>query len=412
MTGIEPAETAATLFVALVAAAAVVALLARRIAFPYTIALVVLGLVVALAGPPIDLQLTPGLVLLVLLPGLVFEAAYRIDLRDLRPVALVVGLLAVPGVLFAAAVTAGILHVAAGLDLASGFLVGAMVSATDPAAVVATFKRLNSPRQLSTLVESESLFNDGTGVVIFGLALEGMRQGIGIDGALVQFAITVAASAALGVAAGVVVSRLVAGVDDHLIVMMFSVVLAYGTYLAAETLHISGIIATVTAGITLGNYGRQRGISEESLMALDTVWEFVAFMLNALVFLLVGFAISVEGLVGAAAPIVWGVLGILAARAILVYGGAGIVSRLARRPRPSGLPLPWLHVTFWAGLRGAIAVALALSLPADVPNRELLQGTTFGIVLFTLLAQGTTAELFLERANVRDLDASEANERR
>jgi monovalent cation:H+ antiporter, CPA1 family len=239
-----------------------------------------------------------------------------------------------------------------------------------------------------------------------------MRQGIGIDGALVQFAITVAASAALGVAAGVVVSRLVAGVDDHLIVMMFSVVLAYGTYLAAETLHISGIIATVTAGITLGNYGRQRGISEESLMALDTVWEFVAFMLNALVFLLVGFAISVEGLVGAAAPIVWGVLGILAARAILVYGGAGIVSRLARRPRPSGLPLPWLHVTFWAGLRGAIAVALALSLPADVPNRELLQGTTFGIVLFTLLAQGTTAELFLERANVRDLDASEANERR
>jgi CPA1 family monovalent cation:H+ antiporter len=409
MNGPDAAEAAARLFVALVGAAAIVALLARRLAFPYTIALVVLGLVIALAGPPIDLELTPGLVLLVLLPGLVFEAAYRIDLAHLRPVAGYVAMLAGPGVLAGAGVTAVLLHLGAGLDLGPAFLIGATVSATDPAAVVATFKHLATPRRLSTLVEAESLFNDGTGVVIFGLAVEAIREHVGIDGALLEFVVTVVVSGAVGIGAGLIVSRLIAGVGDHLIEVAFTVVLAYGTYLAAEAAGLSGIIATVTAGIALGNDAQRRGVPEASLAALDTVWEFVAFLLNALTFLLVGLAISLQGLVASAGAILWGVVGILAARALLVYGAAGAASALVERragtPRPElALPMAWRHVVFWAGLRGAVAVALALSLPADIPQRELLQGAIFGIVLFTLLAQGSTARLFLKRWDVRDVE--------
>jgi CPA1 family monovalent cation:H+ antiporter len=408
---VDTAQAAARLFVGLLAAAAVVAFLARRIAFPYTVALVVLGLIVALAGPPIDLELTPSLVLLVLLPGLVFEAAYRIELRDLRPVSGAVVLLAGPGVVVGAAITAGLLHGAAGLDLESAFLIGAMVAATDPAAVVATFKRLSAPRRLSTLVESESLFNDGTGIVLFGLALEGVRQGISLDAALVRFVATVGISAILGVVAGVLVSRLIAGVGDHLIEVLFSVVLAYGTYLAAESIHLSGIIATVSAGITLGNYGRRLGLSEASLLSLDTVWEFVAFLLNALTFLLVGLAISLDVLAQSVGPIVWGVVGILVARAFIVYVVVGGWSRLVHGSDGAArIPIPWRHVVFWSGLRGAIAVALALSLPTDVPHRDVLQGVTFGVVLFTLLIQGTTAEWFLGRAGVHDLDRKIAKE--
>jgi Na+:H+ antiporter len=405
VTGLDAAEAAVRLFVAVVGAAALVALLARRIAFPYTIALVVLGLVVALAGPPIDLELAPSVVLLVLLPGLVFEAAYRIELSHLRPVAVAAAVLAGPGVLFGALVTAVLLHVGGGIEPASAFLVGAMVSATDPAAVVATFKRLRAPRPLATLVESESLFNDGTGVVIFGLALEGIRRGVTLDAAIVEFTAVVVGSIALGLGTGVLVSRVIARVGDHLIEVAFSVVLAYGTYLVAEYVGLSGIIATVSAGMTLGNYGRRLGLTEASLVALDIVWEFVAFLLNAFTFLLVGLAISLDELLQAAGSIAWGVVGILAARAILVYGVVGTWSRYAPGRLGARLPPGWLHVVFWSGLRGAIAVALALSLPVELPDRDLLQGVTFGVVLFTLLAQGSTAERILERANVRDLDA-------
>jgi CPA1 family monovalent cation:H+ antiporter len=402
VTGIETAEVAARLFVGLLAAAAVAALVARRVALPYTVALVVLGLAIALVGPPIDVELTPGLVLLVLLPGLVFEAAYRIDLAHLRAVAAPVAVLAGPGVLAGALVVMALLHLGAGMEPGAAFLVGAMVSATDPVAVVATFRRVEVSRRLSTLVEAESLFNDGTGVVIFGLALEAMRRGVALDLAVVEFAVTVSVSGILGVAAGALVSRLIAGVEDHLIEVMFSVVLAYGTYLVAESVQLSGIIATVAAGIMLGNHGRRLGLSESSLAAMDSVWEFVAFLLNALAFLLVGLAMDVGGMLAAAAPIAWGVAGILVARAALVYLVLGGSTRLRPfRDAHPRFPVAWLHVIFWSGLRGAIAVALALSLPADLPDRELLQGITFGIVLFTLLAQGTTAERVLARAGAR-----------
>ena len=230
-------------------------------------------------------------------------------------------------------------------------------------------------------------------------------------------------------------SRVLPNVGDHLIEISLSLVLAYGTYLAADAIHQSGVIATAVAGIVLGNYGRRLGLSERTEEALDTVWEFVAFLATAFVFLLIGFAISASALIGAAGPIAWAVVAALVARAIIVYGLLGAwrlagralgrreaagrrlgrlsIGRLsiglpkAAEPVPprrrSGarndgeLPLGWLHVIFWSGLRGAVSTALALSLPADFPNRAQLQGITFGVVIFTLLVQATTAEVVVNR---------------
>jgi CPA1 family monovalent cation:H+ antiporter len=389
---------AIAIFVALITLAAIVGLVVRGLAIPYTVALVLLGLAGTFFLPRDLIVVTPELVLLVLLPGLVFEAALKIEFADLRSSLGGVALLAIPGVLISAAIVAIVLNVATGLRLELGFVVGAMVAATDPAAVIATFRQLGSPRRLATLIESESLFNDGTALVVFAIALRAVSGGISGGEVVVTLVGTIVVSTAIGLLVGYVVARAIATIDDHLIELTLSLAAAYGTYLVADQLHQSGIIATVVAGVVIGNHGRSIGMSARSQEALDTVWEFFAFLLTALVFLLVGLAIDLARLIDTLPSIIWGVVAILAGRALVIYVLFGPASRLAVRLRGGHqVPLAWLHVLFWAGLRGAVAVAMALSLPVDFPERALLQQITFGIVLFTLLVQGTTAEWVIER---------------
>jgi CPA1 family monovalent cation:H+ antiporter len=384
-------------FTALLAAAVVVALVSRRIGVPYTVALVLVGLAVAALAPASVVEISPELVLLVLLPGLVFEASFQTDLSSLRRTFGGIVLMAIPGVLITAAVVAIALHLGTGLPLDLAFVVGAMVSATDPVAVIATFRRLGTPRGLSTLVEGESLFNDGTAIVVFSIALRAVSGEVTVADAVSSFVLTIVVSVIIGGVAGYLASRIVATVDDHLIETTLTVLLAYGTYVIADVLHESGVIATVVAGITLGSYGRRIGMSERTQEAIDTVWEFLAFVLTAIIFLLVGLAITAGDLVEAGAAIIVGIVAVLIGRALVTYGLLGGAARIVRG-RDRAIPTGWLHVLFWSGLRGAVAVALALSLPVDIPQRSLLQTITFGIVVFTLIAQGGTIQWVVNRA--------------
>jgi len=388
------------LFVVLVALAAAVAIVTRRLSIPWSVALVVAGLAISLTGPIADLRITHDLILAVLIPGLVFEAAYKLNLPELRRTFPAVAVLAVPGVAVTAAVVAEIVSRTTGLDRGLAFLLGAIVCATDPVAVIAIFKQVRTPATLQTVVEAESLLNDGTGVVLFTIALAAVTAPVGLADGLVMFAVTVIVSAALGAVAGYVAVRAMRLADDHLVEVAVSVVAAYGTYLVADALHQSGIIATVVAGIVIGNPGARLALSERTTEALDLVWEFIAFLLTALVFLLVGVVITPTALTAAIPVIIAGYVAITIARAIVVYGVIGGGQRLLPSGSGRRLPTGYLHVMFWAGLRGAIAIALVLALPADLPNRDLVAGGVYGIVLVTLLVQGTTAGWVVRRAGI------------
>lgn len=401
MPGSDP-PLALLLLVALLVALPLIAFVAGRLRLPYTVVMVLVGLavsVVPLGGNVIEVS--PELAVTLLLPGLVFEAAYRLDGNELRRSFGGVALLAVPGVLACAAVVAVVLHMATGLPLDEAFLVGAIVSATDPVAVVATMRQLKAPSRLVTLVDAESLFNDGTAVLVYAIALFGLGGEISLAAGAVDFVIGVAASVLIGAVLGFAIAWFAGHTDDHLIELMLTLMAAYGTYVAAAVVHQSGIIAVVVAGIVIGTYQHQTLFTARARDAIDTVWEFLAFVLTGVAFLLIGITISLDLLEDAAVYIAWGVIAVLVGRALVIYGLLGGSSAIAHALGVgSQLPVSWLHVINWTGLRGAVAMALALSLPNDVPDRGLLQGTTFGIVLFTVLVQGTTAGRVVRWAGV------------
>lgn len=370
---------------------------------PGSIRFAALGLLASVVLPQLSIAVTPDVVLVVLLPGLVFEAAYRLHWEDLRRSYGSIAFLAVPGVLLSAAIVGAVLAAATGLRLDLAFVVGAMVSATDPAAVVATFARLRAPRRLVAIVDAESLLNDGTGLVVFAIAVRAVGAGIAPLDAVATFVRTATLSGLGGVIVGVAAAVLIVRLRDHRARVAVSLVAAYGASLGATALGLSGIIATVVAGAVLGNYGRRIGLAPVTEEAFNVVWERISFVLTALIFIAVGLAIGPAGIVAALGPIAWGVFGVLVARAVVVYllmGGALLVLG-GRRAAPNLHP-EWLHLIFWAGLRGAVATAAALSLPLDFPERELLQRITFGIVLVTLAVQGSTAGWLLRRSGVAE----------
>lgn len=390
--------TAAEVFVLLVAASVVVAVFTRRSALlPYSVALVVLGLAVSVLNLPIEIEIGPDFLLAVLLPGLVFDAAYRTDIRVLGSTLPAVAFLAVPGVLITAGAVAAALAVLTGLDPGLAFLAGTMLAATDPAAVISVMGHVRAPKRLTTLIEAESLFNDGTGIVIFAIALEAIRVDVAPIEMVTGLLATIVISLLVGTAIGILAIRALVLVEDRLVELTISLVAAYGSYFLADRLGQSGLIATVVCGLVFGSYGR-RAMDNGSEAAIDVVWEFIGFLTTTAVFLLVGLAISFDQLGRAAFPALIAGVALLLARGVMVYllvgGGSHLMERLSWAKH---LPASWLHLIAWSGLRGAVSVALALSLPPDLPQRDLLQGIVFACVLMTLLVNGTTAGPLVRR---------------
>ena len=384
-----------TLIIGLLLTASLVAIAVRRFRIPYTVALVVVGLLITFRSP-LEFELTPELILALFLPPLVFEAAFHLNITELRRNLSAIILLAVPGVILTTLIVGGILSLVTPLGLPLAMVFGALIAATDPIAVVALFRKLGIPKRLAVLVEAESLFNDGTAIVTFNLMLAiALTSHFDLVGSILEFFQVAIGGIVVGLALGWIIAQLIERVDDYLIETTLTTVLAFGAYLLAERLHLSGVLAVVAAGLVNGNIG-PRGMSPTTRIVLFNFWEYVAFLANSLVFLLIGLKVNISALVVSWQPVVWAILAVLVARVIIVYGLSWVVNRVAEPVSTN-----WQHVLSWGGLRGAICLALVLSLPASFgSNRDLLQVMAVGVVLFTLLVQGTTIHFLIDKLHI------------
>jgi CPA1 family monovalent cation:H+ antiporter len=379
-----------TLIIELLLIVSAVAIAVQWLRIPYTVALVLAGLGIAL-WHPFQVNVTPDLILLIFVPPLVFEAAFHLRFEDLKNELPGILALAVPGVLVTTFIVGGITTLGTHIALPAALVFGALIAATDPVAVIAIFRKLGVPRRLSVLLEGESLFNDGTAIVLFNLTLAIALTGqFDLTESLIDFIRVSAGGIIIGLVLGWLISRIISRIDDYLIETTLTTILAFGSYLIADRLSFSGVLAVVAAGLVNGNIS-PNGMSPSTRIVIFNFWEYVAFIANSLVFLLIGLEMDVSALLANWTAVLWAILAVLAARVFVVYGLGWLVKRII-----DSVPIKWQHVMVWGGLRGAICLALALSLPVSFgPERETLRWMAFGVVLFTLLVQGTTMQPFI-----------------
>ena len=276
--------------------ASTVAIIARRLRIPYTVGLVLIGLTLGLLTAQ-DIQISPQLILALLVPPLVFDGAFHIRLEDLRRDLWLILLLAVPGVILTTLMVAWLVAQGTGLSIQISLVFGALVSATDPVAVAALIRRLGAPRRLQVLLEGESLFNDGTAIVMFSITLAIALSGqFDLPGSIASFLTIAGGGLVIGIIMGIFTSQVIGRIDDPLVETTLTVVLAFGSYLLAESFHVSGVLAVVAAGLVNGNVG-PRGMSPTTRIVVFNFWETAAFLANSFVFLLVGLAIDLTQLV-------------------------------------------------------------------------------------------------------------------
>ncbi|HYY88044.1 MAG TPA: sodium:proton antiporter [Chloroflexota bacterium] len=376
--------------------ASIIGMLARWIRLPYMVALVLTGVLIEESQFVALPHLEPRVLLFVFLPPLLFDAAFRLDDRELRAVLRPVLILALPGTV-ATALIAGLLLWGAGqAPLVLALLFGTIVAATDPVAVVPVFRALNAPARLSVIAEAESLINDGIAITLYtALVAFAVAGTADLLGSVALFAREVIGGVLIGGGMGILFSRVTGAIDDHLIEMTLSTALAYGSYLIAQSLDTSGALACVAAGLIHGSYGRQAGMSERTRQVLDDLWEYFGFLANALVFLLVGFSASLRDLLAAGWPVAVAIVAVVLAR-VVVVGLPGLLIP-ARTLATTGAERA---VLVWGGLRGALTITLALALPPDLPGRQLVIAMAFGVVLFTLLFQGMTLPIVVQRVGL------------
>ena len=371
--------------------AAVVGIISRRLRLPYSIGLVFAGVVLALLPISPQITLTKSLLFSILLPPLIFEAALRLDWDQLRKDLGLVLVLATLGVVLSAASTTVGMHYFLQWPWITALLFGSLISATDPVSVIAIFRSANLHGRLLTLVESESLLNDGTAAVLFSICLS-LAQGhsptvLGITGRLL---ITIAGSLACGVVVALGVLALAGRTNDHLIELTFTTVAAYGSFLLAENLNLSGVLATLVAGLIVGNKRAGVRLTERGREAVEAFWEYAAFVANSLVFLLIGIRVGHEHFLGKWYAVGVAILVVLLSRAVAVYPCCGLFLKSHLR-----VSARYQHVLFWGGLRGALALALALALPQEVPYRSVVVSLSFAVVAFSIFVQGLTIKPLL-----------------
>lgn len=411
-----PLATPMLIFCGLFLLAAISAILLKKIKFPYTIGLVIIGLLLGwlakyseFLAPIQGISLSHDLIMYVLLPLLVFEASINIKLSMLIKALVPVMMLAVVGVTLATMVVGFILHEFTPMTLASAMLFGALISATDPVAVIALFKEVKAPEKLSLLMDAESLMNDATAIVMFGIILSIIQTGTGVDagtlfGAVWSFIVVFFGGISVGVVMALVwLALLKAARGMPYVHIALTTILALSSFIIADhVLDVSGVMAVIAAGLIIRTYGRKVMADRITLYYIEPYWEFVAFVANSFIFLLLGLSedylihdVNHDLFYGKIILVAIGA--VLLARALVVYGLLPISNRIM----PSeAADKKTMAVMFWGGLRGVVPVALMLSVPESIPERGLIIELTLAVVLFSLLVQGTTIGWLMRKLGI------------
>jgi CPA1 family monovalent cation:H+ antiporter len=373
--------------VAIFGVALVVGVIAYRLRFPYIVALLVVSLPISLQGQE---HVFVESFLLLLLPTLIFEASWNFHTAMLRRTWLPVSFMAIGGVLITALAVGGGLALIGRMPFLPALLLGAIVAPTDPIAVIATFKRLSVPQELAVVVEGESLFNDGVGIVLY-LALTGaVASGIAPEPAAVAMSVVVVAlgGAAIGAAVGALsffVAHVAADRDLH---VLSTLVAAYGGYLLAEKVHASGIFAAIFAALVYRWLEQRRGGDAQNVEHIDTFWGLAAFLANSVVFLLVGLRIELPRILTHPGMVLGTLAFVVVARLACVYG---VLPLLGVKKAA------WRHVVALSGIRGGVSIALALALPEATPYRSDIVDAVYGVVAVTILVQGLALGPVMQR---------------
>lgn len=366
--------------------AAVVAMVSQRLRLPYIVGLVAAGIILSLISVAPRISFTRELIYDVLLPPLIFEAALCLSWDQLRRQLPVVVTLATAGVALSGAVTAIGMHYLSDWQWPSALIFGSLIAATDPVSVIATFRDAKVHGRLRLVIESESLFNDGTATVAFGVAVQfSAGQPVTGLGLAAKLLMTTGGAILCGIAVGSIALALMRRTEDHLVELTLTTVAAYGSFLLAEEFHWSGVFATIAAGLMIGTRGPLGIFSDRGREAVQAFWEYAAFVATSLVFLLMGMQEARQDFGRVWTSCLVAICLVLLGRAVAVYPLCALFIGSSLR-----ITARHLHVLFWGGLRGALALALALSLPAELSRRDEIIAVSFAVVTFSVFVQGLT----------------------
>lgn len=376
--------------------AALVAMVARRIRIPYTVILVVTGIALSFFPFTPEMELSKELIFTALLPPLIFEATLFIRWRELIHNLPVILVFATVGVILSALFTSAGMVYLAGWTWQSAALFGILIAATDPVSVIATFKDAGVHGRLRLLVEAESLFNDATAAVGFGVVLAFVSgENVSLSTTLLNGTWSIFGGLFIGAVCAGIVLWLTSTTDDHLVELALSTVLAYGSFLIAEDLHASGVLSTLTAGILIGNFGLPTAYSDKGRAFIMDFWEFIAFIANSIIFFLIGVREAYQDFLNAISVVIVAVIVVTLGRALAIYPLSALFSRSKLKMEKNHQ-----HILFWGGLRGALALALALGLPEELQYREQIVTAAFGVVAFSIFVQGLTMTPLLRKLKV------------
>ena len=399
-------EHAVGIYIGLLLLACAVAIVSKMVThLPYTIFLTLVGLLIGVLGIGPEIEKTGfgyHLIFFVFLPPLLFQGAFHMNLNDLLEQFWPIVCLAVPGVIVSTLLVGGLVGWLGGISsMMVAILFGALISPTDPVSVLSLFKEVGAPKDLKTIVEGESLFNDATGVVLFTILLKAVLSGqeFGFAQAAYEFVKVSVGGLLLGAVLGWIVFKIMRHIEDHLLENALCLVLAYGSFWLAEVIHLSGVIGTVMAGLMIGNFGRRLSMSEKTTNTVEIFFESIGFLINSLLFVLIGLELR-----EVPANIMWmtvfvAIAAMLIARAAVSYSFYWLLNQVGTKR-----PKRWNHILFWGGLRGSIPIALLLNLPNEgllVRWRPVLLLAGFGCVFFSLVVQGITMKPLMLKLGIK-----------